>query len=277
MTPRSIFEFAPAKVNLALHVLGRRADGYHELDSIVAFADVGDRLTLARAEATSLTLSGPFADGLRAEPDNLVLRAFKALGGEAALAPVAFHLEKNLPIASGIGGGSADAAAALRGLARLFDVPMGKVADVALSLGADVPVCLHGKPCRMTGIGEHLEPMPSPSCSVVLANPSKKAMTADVFKGLGLMRGDRSGTAVDASSHISAWRNDLTPSAIGLVPEIREVIAALNDERLISCARMSGSGATCFGLAASPEDASQVAEGIASAHPGWWVRVAILA
>jgi 4-diphosphocytidyl-2-C-methyl-D-erythritol kinase len=276
MSVSSLAEFAPAKINLALHVLGRRTDGYHELDSIVAFADVGDQLTLTRADATSLTLSGPFASGLRAEPDNLVLRAFAALGGEARLGPVAFHLEKNLPIASGIGGGSADAAAALRGLARLFSLPMGEVENVALSLGADVPVCLHGKTVRMRGIGERLEPVELRlSPAIVLVNPGTVTATPEVFKALGLANGQSFGTALDPNDQ-TAWRNDLAAPAISLAPEISEVIRILSSQSRASSIRMSGSGATCFALMPDSGAATAAVHAIGSAKPAWWMRSAML-
>jgi 4-diphosphocytidyl-2-C-methyl-D-erythritol kinase len=271
MTPRSVTEFAPAKINLALHVLGRRADGYHELDSIVAFADVGDVLTLAPARETSLKMSGPFAGALTGEGDNLILRAHALLGAP----PVAFHLEKNLPIASGIGGGSADAAAALRGLIRLFDLQMDRdeVNGVALKLGADVPVCLHGRSCRMRGIGEKIEAadMELPP-AIVLVNPGKATSTPDVFKQLGLKPGDDFGTAISPKSDIASWRNDLAKPAMHLVPDIAEVIRILNNYGQAISARMSGSGATCFALAESLAAAQHIAADASKQHPAWLVK-----
>jgi 4-diphosphocytidyl-2-C-methyl-D-erythritol kinase len=274
MSAAHAVEFAPAKINLALHVLGRRADGYHELDSIVAFADVGDRLTLTRAETTSLNLSGPFAHGLRAEPDNLVLRAFAALGGDAKLGPVAFHLEKNLPIASGIGGGSADAAAALRGLARLFSLPMGEVESVALGLGADVPVCLHGKTVRMRGIGESLEPVDLDlPPAIVLVNPGCQTSTPAVFKELAAPPDQLIASTLDPKSQ-ATWRNDLQSPALRLAPAIAEALSTLASQRQLTSIRMSGSGATCFGLVENLEAAQRAAREIAALHPLWWVSAA---
>jgi 4-diphosphocytidyl-2-C-methyl-D-erythritol kinase len=275
MSSSSITEFAPAKINLALHVLGRRGDGYHELDSIVAFADVGDVLTLAPAAETSLEISGPFAGQLSSSADNLVLRAHALLNAP----PVAFHLEKNLPIASGIGGGSADAAAALRALIRVFDLALGpdELNVLALKLGADVPVCLHGKPCRMRGIGEKLEKgtfaLPS---AIVLANPGRATSTPEVFRQLGLQPGDSFGAAISPGSDAASWRNDLAKPAMNLVPEIGDVVAELRNAKGITCARMSGSGATCFGLSNSLAEAQAAAASLSAQHPTWWVKAATL-
>jgi 4-diphosphocytidyl-2-C-methyl-D-erythritol kinase len=278
MMQPAVTERAPAKINLALHVLGRRGDGYHDLDSIVAFADMGDVLTLSLAEVTTLTCSGPFAGPLELEQDNLVLRAHRALAAQCKLGPVTFHLEKNLPIASGLGGGSADAAAALRGLMRLFDIhpPPERLAALALQLGADVPVCLHGQPCRMGGIGEKLEPARVPASAIVLVNPGKATSTPAVFRELGLAQGGTLSAAIDPSSHIASWRNDLTAPAIRLVPDIGDVISALNAQPEITCARMSGSGATCFGLADNLQAAQNAAQNIAASHPYWWVKACLL-
>jgi 4-diphosphocytidyl-2-C-methyl-D-erythritol kinase len=279
MSAASVTEFAPAKINLALHVLGRRADGYHELDSIVAFADVGDSLTLTPTSETSLNITGPFAGHLSSGADNLVLRAYALLNERASLPPVAFHLEKNLPIASGIGGGSADAAAALRGLIRMFDLKLvpDEVNALALKLGADVPVCFHGKACRMRGIGERLEESAfSLPPAIVLVNPGKATSTPDVFRHMGLKPGDNFGTAIPSHSDAASWRNDLAKPAMSLVPEIETVIEALRNTPGIACARMSGSGATCFGLANSFDEAQAAASILATQHSSWWVKAAKL-
>lgn len=271
-------EFAPAKINLALHVLGRRNDGYHELDSIVAFADVGDVLKFDVSDRTSLTIDGPFATGLSTGPDNLVLKAVAAMGSVIALPPVHITLIKNLPIASGIGGGSADAAATLRGLLRHAKTqPSQKqLQSVALSLGADVPVCFHGKPCRMQGIGETITPVQSlPWNAIVLVNPLQACSTAEVFRHLGLAKGDQHGTALDLQRP-EMWRNDLVPPALKTLPLILDVLTALKFENLLDPIRMSGSGATCFGLAATMEDAQKAAAVLAGNHPEWWVRAAKL-
>lgn len=264
-------EFAPAKINLALHVVGQRADGYHLLDSVVVFAGVGDWVTAAPAERLSLTVSGPFAAGLTGG-DNLVLRAARALGVQAAIG-----LEKHLPIASGIGGGSADAAAALRVLAALAGVALPEAVAV-LALGADVPVCLAGRPVRMQGVGEVLTALPAlPECHVVLVNPGVAVPTPAVFKALP----DKDNPAMSAmpacrsAAELAAWlgdqRNDLEAPAIALAPVIAEVKAALQARPGCLLARMSGSGATCFGLFADAGLAQAAAKALRAGAPAWWV------
>ncbi|MCA0434513.1 MAG: 4-(cytidine 5'-diphospho)-2-C-methyl-D-erythritol kinase [Proteobacteria bacterium] len=276
--PGAIVEQARAKINLALHVLGRRADGYHELDSAVAFADVGDVLHLEPAQATSLTIHGPFAAGLSADAGNLVLKAAAALVQCAPVGPVRIVLEKNLPVASGIGGGSADAAAALRGLMRLNDIRLApdQLVKLALSLGADVPVCLQQGFCRMTGIGETITPMDGlPARFIVLANPLAACSTQAVFAALGLRAGERFAEPLDPQQPAS-WRNDLQEPAVRALPVIADVLAALTQERGLSDIRMSGSGATCFGLAASRPVADAAAARLSAQNPQWWVRAASL-
>ncbi|MEP7173123.1 MAG: 4-(cytidine 5'-diphospho)-2-C-methyl-D-erythritol kinase [Aestuariivirga sp.] len=277
-------EQAHAKINLALHVMGRRADGYHELDSIVAFADVADVLTIAPADSVSLDITGPFAGDLPRDGTNTVLSAWRLLDGfsrqqGAGLAPVKFRLEKNLPVASGIGGGSADAAAALRGLIRLFEISVSEpdLSELALQLGADVPVCLLQKSSRMRGVGEIIEPieidLPE---GIVLVNPRIPASTSKVFDSLNLECGQSFGAAIGSVHDIESWRNDLTAPAISLVPEITEVIGNLIFQPDIACSRMSGSGATCFGLFASLEKAQIAADAIAEKNPHWWVAATTL-
>lgn len=277
-------ELAPAKINLALHVLGRRPDGYHELDSIVAFADVADRLTIHQVTGTtSVSIRGPFAGGLCGSEENLVLSAHAMLQewarlNGAHLPEVAFSLEKNLPVAAGIGGGSADAAAALRALVRFFSlsVPEKDLQALALRLGADVPVCLASTASRMRGIGEQLQPLPSSGKqAAVLVNPGVTSSTAAVFGKLGLTPGQRHRPPLDPADP-ATWRNDLQDAATGLVPEIAEVIAALAAEKRISIARMSGSGATCFGIADSLVDAREAAANLLERFPRWWVRAVLL-
>jgi 4-diphosphocytidyl-2-C-methyl-D-erythritol kinase len=278
LPPDSLTEAAPAKVNLFLHVIGRRADGYHLLDSLVVFADVGDTLRAEPADSLTLHVEGPFAAGLAAEADNLVLRAARALAAEAGVSPRGrLVLHKNLPVSSGIGGGSADAAAALRLLSRLWRiVPEPAVlAALAAGLGADVPVCLAGRPSRMGGIGERLEPAPAlPGCGMVLVNPGVAVPTADVFRA---RRGAWSAEAVlprawadvaAMSADLGALRNDLQPAAIAREPVIGEVLAALAAVPGCLLARMSGSGATCFGLFADAPAAAGAA-GLLS-REGWW-------
>ena len=263
--------FAPAKVNLYLHVTGKRADGYHLLDSLAVFPSVGDVVSVAPAAALSLDISGRFGAVLRAEPDNLLLRAARSLRPGAG---VALTLEKNLPVASGIGGGSADAAAALRLLARHWDVS-APLHEMALALGADVPVCLESVPVRMSGIGEILSPAPRlPRFGMVLVNPGVAVATPAVFKA-------RQGPFTAAAALPEAWcdardmaaalgrlTNDLQAPAVALQPVIGEVLGALESLPGALLARMSGSGATCFALFATPEEAAGEAEKIR--HPGWW-------
>ena len=274
-----VSEQAHAKINLALHITGRRADGYHELDSIVAFAGVADVVTLAPADGVSLNITGPFAGDLPRDGTNSVLSAWRLLDDfsrqqGAALAPVKFSLEKNLPVASGIGGGSADAAAALRGLIRLFTVSISErdLNELALQLGADVPVCLLQKSSRMTGIGEIVEPigLDIPE-AIVLVNPRIPASTSKVFQSLNLQCGQSFGAAIGNLYDIESWRNDLTAPAVTLVPEIADVVGSLIFEPEAICSRMSGSGATCFGLFASHEKAQIAADAISEKHPHWWV------
>jgi 4-diphosphocytidyl-2-C-methyl-D-erythritol kinase len=274
-----VVERAHAKVNLALHVIGRRQDGYHELDSIVAFADVADVLTIASADVVSLSVTGPFAGVLPRDGTNSVTSVWRLLDDfsrqkGARIAPVKFQLEKNLPVASGIGGGSADAAAALRGLIRYFSltIPPEDLSELALQLGADVPVCLVQKSSRMRGIGEIIEPnaidLPG---GIVLVNPRIPTPTSKVFESLNLRCGQSFGAGIGNIHDIQCWRNDLTASAVALVPEIADVIGSLNFQPEIVCSRMSGSGATCFGLFESLEHAQIAGASIAEKHPGWWV------
>ncbi len=274
----TIVEPAAAKVNLFLHIVGKRPDGYHLLDSLVVFAGAGDRLVASKSDQLSLTVTGPFAAGLAAEGDNLVLRAARALAAAAGIAPTAhLVLEKNLPVASGIGGGSADAAAALRALTRLWGVtlPTETLAAIALRLGADVPVCLAGRPTRMMGIGETLAHAPTlPECGLVLINPGVAVSTADVFRA-------RAGAFSAAASMPAGWAdaramaidlaattNDLQAPAVQLCPQVQDVLSAMQRHPECLLARMSGSGATCFGLYADPATAQRQAALLA--RPGWW-------
>lgn len=270
----ALAEPAPAKVNLYLHVTGRRPDGYHELDSLAVFAAVGDMLHAERAEALTLGIEGPFAAALAVEPDNLVLRAARALARAADVpAHARMALTKTLPVASGIGGGSADAAAALRVLGRLWGVAVDPA--IAARLGADVPVCLASRPARMGGTGETLTSAPRlPVCGIVLLNPGAAVATADVFRA---RRGPFSGPAklpaawADAAAlaaDLSRWRNDLEAPAIALCPAIEETLSRLRVQSGCLVARMSGSGATCYALFATPAEAEAVAKRLRA--PDWW-------
>lgn len=267
--------FAPAKVNLYLHVTGRRADGYHLLDSLAVFPAVGDLLRATPAETVSLTVGGPFGAALAGEADNLVLRAARALAARApGRAGARLELEKHLPVASGIGGGSADAAAALRLLASLWGVDADLPA-LAATLGADVPVCLASVPTRMAGVGEMLSAAPAvPACGMVLINPGVAVATPAVFRARTgvfspvavLPAGWDSLTAMAAD--LARLNNDLQAPAIALCPVIAEVLAAVRGMAGCALARMSGSGATCFGLFADAAAAQAAARALA--RPGWW-------
>ena len=278
----SIAAFAPAKVNLTLRVVGRRTDGYHLLDSLVVFAGVGDRLTVARASALTLAVTGPFSGGLAREGDNLVLRAAQRLAAAAGIDPYgAVTLEKNLPVASGIGGGSSDAAAALRLFARFWGVslPDEAMRRMALELGADVPVCLARRPARMSGIGEVLLPMPPlPGLGMVLVNPGVACSTAAIFRaraeaGAGFSPADALpaggwSTPSSLAAALAGSDNDLEAPAMTVAPVIGAVIAAIRAQPDCLLARMSGSGATCFGLFPDAAAAERAAGGMTG--DGWW-------
>lgn len=279
LTGFAVVEQAPAKINLALAVVGQREDGYHLLDSLVTFTAFGDRIGLSPAAQDRLTLSGRFGDGLAGDADNLVTRARDRL--RAALAetggvapPVHIHLEKNLPIASGIGGGSADAAATLRGLLTLWqaDVPKATLDAIAISLGADVPMCLASRPLVARGVGEEITPVPMPSLPMLLANPLVGVSTPAVFKALASKHNPPLVLDVapaDWPTAIRDLRNDLEPPARALCPAIvaiSESIAA-NGATLV---RMSGSGATCFALYPSDEAAETAAAALLRQHPAWF-------
>ncbi|PDT40709.1 MULTISPECIES: 4-(cytidine 5'-diphospho)-2-C-methyl-D-erythritol kinase [Sinorhizobium] len=280
---------APAKINLALHVVGQRADGHHSLESVVTFAECGDRVAFSPADADRFTLSGPFARDLPVSAEgstgNLVLRARDLLRRELtgrgdAAGPVHLHLEKNLPIASGIGGGSADAAATLRGLLSLWraEIAPERLVELALELGADVPMCLDGGPLLARGIGEELAPLADlPSFAIVLVNPLVAVSTPVIFRMLAekrnppltLPQGAR--TAADWLTALAGMRNDLERPAQTLEPTIEGVSAALRaaEAKLV---RMSGSGATCFGLFDSDERAAAAAQRISAGHAEWYVH-----
>ena len=285
MSPRS--QEARAKVNLALHVTGRREDGYHLLDSFVVFPDIGDCIAARPGDGLSLALSGPFASALDAGDDNLVLRAAhllaeKARGDGHGVAGAALVLDKQLPVASGIGGGSADAAAALLLLTGLWGLPYGAddLADIAIALGADVPMCLAGTPLRASGIGEVLTPLPPlPDFSLVLVNPGVAVSTPAVFRALAsrdnppLPALPAAFADVDAlAAYLAGCRNDLEAPALAVAPRIGDVLGALRATTGCLLARMSGSGATCFGLFADADAAATAAADLAAAQPAWWVR-----
>jgi 4-diphosphocytidyl-2-C-methyl-D-erythritol kinase len=279
--------FAPAKINLFLHIGERRADGYHELESLVAFADVGDDLAFEPADATALTIDGPFGGKLPANDGNLVLRAAR---GVAALAghdlPRQITLTKNLPVESGIGGGSADAAATLRAFLlewRQDEIRLADFVELAKTLGADVPVCFFGHSAWMYGIGDGIERIDLPQLRAVLVNPGIPVSTRESFAALTSRSGvdklqwpEDFASAADVIAFLKTVGNDLETPTLSLVPVVRDALDALRGCAGIQLARMSGSGATCFGLFGTPDEAEAGAAQIARMHPGWWVKPATL-
>ena len=291
----ALTEDARAKVNLTLRVVGRRVDGYHDLESVVAFADCADRLTLTPGSELNLTTTGPRANDCGEAADNLVLKAARLLGERVGdLRSGGFTLDKLLPVAAGIGGGSADAAAALRLLARANRLALDdpRIIEVAQLTGADVPVCMASRACVMTGVGETQLPLALPKLPCVLVNPRVPVATKDVFEALGLRNGELLVGATDVLLHdpiwpeagatIDAWiealadiGNDLEEPAMRIQPVIGEVLSVLNatDARL---ARMSGSGATCFAIFDDDAGAQRAAQKIQLEHPLWWVHAGVL-
>jgi 4-diphosphocytidyl-2-C-methyl-D-erythritol kinase len=292
--PAARAEKAPAKVNLTLHVLGRRADGYHEIESLVAFAGVGDALSFTPGRALALTVGGPTAAAAGDTADNLVLKAARALAEQVeGLQLGRFALSKRLPVAAGLGGGSADAAAALRMLARSSHLAPDdpRLLQAARATGADVPVCLDPRPRLMRGIGDILsEPLDLPKLAAVLVNPGVAVPTREVFAALKLPAGSvaasppGSATSLGATSlaatsladAIANGRNDLELPAIELQPVIADVLAVLRKLPGCRLSRMSGSGATCFGLFDSTAAATAAARTLRIGYPAWWVRPTVL-
>lgn len=277
----TIKESAPAKINLFLHVGDKRADGFHPVQSLAVFTQLSDVLTLDAAADLFLTIGGPFAGGLAAEADNLVLRAARALCEQGGNGGARLALTKNLPVASGIGGGSADAAAALRGLKRLWNVQKDDAAlrDIAAGLGSDIPACVLSKPCFMEGRGEVLRAVPSlPRIPMLLVNPCVAVPTRDVFAALqsrtGVEMALPTGGFRDMAELIvflQATRNDLSAPARGLQPVIGEVLGALAAQQGALLVRMSGSGATCFGVFTDSGACVRAAQELRKAAPGWWI------
>jgi 4-diphosphocytidyl-2-C-methyl-D-erythritol kinase len=285
-----------AKVNLTLRVVARRSDGYHDLESVVAFADCADRLTLTPGSGLTLQMSGPLAQACGATSDNLVLKAARLLAERVPdMKAGSFTLDKVLPVAAGIGGGSADAAAALRLLAQLNGLSLDdeRIIEVAELTGADVPVCVASQACVMTGVGETLQPLALPKMPCVMVNPCVPVATRDVFDALGLRNGellvgaadvllqDRSWPETDAS--IAEWieafvevGNDLEAPAARIQPVITDVLSALGESAGVKLVRMSGSGATCFAIFADDATAQRAAEKIKRAHAAWWVHAGTL-
>ena len=279
---------APAKVNLFLHVGPLAADGYHPLSSLVAFADIGDRVSARPAEALALTLDGPFAGLIAGEPDNLVLRAVRALAGRRGLEPrLAFDLDKRLPVAAGLGGGSSDAGAALR-LARDLltpDLDDAALTELAAAIGADGPMCLFARPAWAEGRGDVLTPEPRlPPLPAVLVNPRVLAPTGAVYRAYDAgppRTANRPEDPVDWSvvgliDWLRPLRNDLELPAVALAPDIGAALAAVAAAPGIALSRMSGSGATVFGLCADSDAAHAAAARLAADHPDWWIQPTLL-
>jgi 4-diphosphocytidyl-2-C-methyl-D-erythritol kinase len=284
-----------AKVNLSLRVVGRRVDGYHDLESVVAFADCADRLTLEAGGELSLTCTGPLAAACGETADNLVLKAARLLAERVPdLTLGQFTLDKVLPVAAGIGGGSADAAAALRLLAQANGLVLDdeRLSEVALETGADVPVCLLSRACDMTGVGDGLLPLDLPKLPCVMVNPNVAVPTKDVFAALGLRNGEllvgvtdviespawpeKGASIADWVEALSLVPNDLEAPAMRIQPVIGEVLAALRTSNGALLARMSGSGATCFALYGSAAEAQAAAQKILADRPAWWVHAGTL-
>ena len=285
--PQPLATRAPAKINLTLHVLGRRADGYHELESLVVFAGTGDDLRLEPGRTLSLEVTGPTASLAGGGADNLVLKAARLLMERVdGLRVGTFHLTKRLPVAAGIGGGSSDAAAALRLLARLNDLPMSRPGrrEAARLTGADVPVCLEPRARMMRGVGEELGPSLSlPRLFAVLVNPRVPVETPAVFKALGLQPGQDLERAKhppvqagDLLEVLRTARNDLEPPALKVQPLIGEALDLVAGTGGCRLARMSGSGATVFGLYDDCRTAAEASKQIGRARPDWWVKATSL-
>lgn len=280
---------APAKINLTLEILGRRADGYHELESLVVFAALGDELAVAPSDRLELEVTGPFAAELAGpQEDNLVLRAARLLAKAAKREEegACLRLTKNLPVGAGLGGGSSDAAVVLRELNSLWNLSFSpdRLAELALSLGADLPACLYGRPVLVRGIGEQLSPAPPlPPFWIVLANPGRSLPTAAVYRARGGPFSRSSGwweaplsNLNEFVGYLQAKKNDLQAPAIQLCREIEVVLLALSQTQGVRLARMSGSGATCFAIYAQEEKARAASDALRAAYPHWWIACAPL-
>ena len=262
-----------AKLNLSLNMVGKRADGYHLLHSVVAFCEVGDTLSISPADTLSLTVDGPFAEGIGRPEDNLVMRAARLLQQASGIKGGAhITLTKQLPLASGIGSGSGDAATALLLLCDLWDIHFspGELASLGAALGADVPVCLHGKACVMEGVGERITPLaePWPELYAVLVNPLIPLSTPEVFKGLSA---EEWTTPLYDTLNVGRFTNDLQKSAIRLCPAIEPILAALAETQGLVAARLSGSGATCFGIYSTDIQAAHGAALMRAQFPYYWI------
>ncbi|WP_420548552.1 4-(cytidine 5'-diphospho)-2-C-methyl-D-erythritol kinase [Curvivirga sp.] len=286
---KSIEEFAAAKVNLDLLVTGKREDGYHLLDSLVVFTEFGDHIRVSEAEELSLEVSGPYKSAVPLDGSNLVLKAAKALQAKLHIKTGAkIHLEKNIPAAAGVGGGSADAAATLKALLRLWDIqmPLEELSELGLTLGADIPVCLLSQSAIMRGVGEDIRKIvPLPPLYMLLVNPGVSLSTPDVFKARvpefsaiadrsSLM--DKTQSRQDFLNLCLAQKNDLTEAANCLAPVVAEVLNVIEKQPDCLLARMSGSGATCFGLFADIEAADMAKNAVLRYNTDWWAEAALI-
>lgn len=293
LSESSITVFAPAKINLYLHITGRLASGYHTLESLVAFADVGDVITITESDHFHFETNGPFSDLLPIDPsedkltgDNLAVRAVKLLSDMTGTAPnVSIRLTKNLPVGAGLGGGSSDAAAVLLGLSDLWEIPPGQISmkELADRLGADAPVCFYGYPTYMHGIGEILDPVSSlPHTPVVLVYPNIFIPTEQIFKRFRASpkedgkRPKHFDTSADLIGFLKNKTNDLTDPALSYHSDIQKALKALSNIKECLLSRMSGSGSSCFGLFSTEETALEAAQKLQNDFPDWWIKPARL-
>lgn len=286
MTLNTFKLLAPAKINLFLHITGKREDGYHLLQSLMVFVDVGDEMEFSRHDSLFIDVDGPFAGDMPSPHDNLVYKAAQLLASDYKLsAQGRVTLNKKLPVASGIAGGSSDAATALMGFARLWGLPeeLHRLQKLAQKLGADVPACLVRKPVWAEGIGEKMTPLPEmPPLHFVLVNPMVATPTPEVFRrfrakfSAPLQFSGRRKTASEWIADLRLYRNDLLDAAQEVTPQIRDVLRALNETPNCHFARLSGSGATCFGLYDHAEAAMAAVNKLKQQYPRWWVSPATL-
>lgn len=265
---------APAKLNLTLHITGKREDGYHLLESLVVFLEIGDKISVQKSDDLSLSVSGLFSDSLVVSDDNIMLKAARALQVTANVSHgAALELEKAIPIGAGLGGGSADAAATLHALNDLWGcgLSLSDLCEIGEKLGADVPACLHGVPLMMTGIGEKIEPVDAlPSLPIVLVNPSVPLLTKDVYAAYASRRTPSVPWRVGEA--LKSARNDLEPAAMVLCPVVKDVLEIISQQDGNLFSRLCGSGSTCFGVFENAELAARAAHEIQALHPHWWVR-----
>ena len=274
---RAIAGVANAKINLSLHVTGKLPNGFHEIDSLVVFTGFGDTLELEPAESFSLSTRGPYSKALPQPSENIILSALRLLEERGTCFRV--NLEKSIPVSAGLGGGSVNAALALRLASDYLKCPLPTDIRKITSIGSDLPVCLTGKPSMVSGLGEKITVLDSfPEFPLLLVNPNKPVQTQDVYKGLTKVNNSSQtpfpalGSKNDIISWIRDQRNDLEPPALQLCPEIKDILSRLQDQEGCLVARMSGSGGTCFGIFQTAEQVSVAAKTIKQLEPGWWIQ-----